>query len=75
MLVFYTSWVDFGSNFEGRDPYENIYIYIYGFVRFLTFQKKLLKKAPGDPKLEPKSVDFREKLAKNRQNCEKKIGF
>ena len=51
-----------------------IYIYIYGFVRFLTFQKKLLKKAPGDPNMGPNSVDFREKIAINRLNCEKKIG-
>ena len=71
MLVFYTFLVDFWSNFEGPDPYENIYIYIW-FRKVFDFSEKLLKKAPGDPKMEPKSVDFREKIAKNRQNYEKK---
>ena len=55
MLVFYTFLVDFWSNFEGPDPYENIYIW---FRKVFDFSEKLLKKAPGDPQMEPKSVVF-----------------
>ena len=57
MLVFYTFLVNFWSNFEGPDPYENIYIYIW-FRKVFDFSEKLLKKAAGDPKMETKSVVF-----------------
>ena len=50
------------------------YIYIW-FRKVFDFSEKLLKKAAGDPKMEPKSFDFREKIATNRQHHEKKLVF
>ena len=71
MLVFYTFLVDFWSNFEGPDPYENIYIYIW-FRKVFDFSEHSLKNALEDPRFEPKSLNFRQKIAKNRQNRGKK---
>ena len=73
MLVFCNCFVDFWSNFGGPDPYENTYICTSTWFRkVFEFSEKLLKKAPGDPTMEPQSLDFREKIAKNRQDCENK---
>ena len=69
MLFFYIFLVDFWPNFEGPDPYENIYIW---FRKVFDFSEKLLKKAPGDPKKEPKSPNYRENIATKRRNVEKK---
>ena len=56
MLDFYTFLDDFWSNFEGLDPYENTYIYIW-FRKVFDFSENLLKNAPGHPKMELKSVN------------------
>ena len=50
---------------RSRPLRKHIYI---RFRKVFDFSEKLLKKAKGDPKMEPKSIDCWEKITKNRQN-------